>query len=810
MTVVTASMKVQYAGNGSTAIFPFSFPFIAKSHIRVYIDDELQTLNVHYTLTDPPADSGTVTFFSTPPNDYRPQTGETLTIVRSGETIDQTSFNPTPGGGLSTASIAAAMDAAARQRQQIAEQVARAPQLKPSTTLDAVTLPDPAANAYIRWNSDADDLEGVQMVETGTLTLPGASTDHAIPRFDGANGNTLLNSGVTIDDGDNVSGIVNLTQTGYHDLTEIAEPSNPSSGIARLYARTKLSRTELAYRNGAGQVTDLLRGVISARDFGAVGSGLVDDSEAINAALLYASDNSIASVRLPGSTYLVAAEPIFMRPRVQLIGEGYHSRLRQADGADLHAVVDFSSYFGGVTATGATLRNLSVDGNRANNPSALGTGDDLTRLVYYGNTDDVSIIDCDLRNGPGYGIHGSNQHGLRVFRNRLTNIEKHAFFCVYIPGNYDADLMFCDNYSDNHILIYGVNGILVRGNIIRGALIGGVDDPMVVDISGDTVTWVSGPNFSTAKTGQVIIADTGSEQSFIKEIVSNTELKTENTLGTKNDVLAIIGEDDLLGVAGCKNGVVSDNLLFNGASFGLSLAGGENTKLENIIFSNNFMYRQGKNGFACLGHYGNGSGIGAQNITIMGNHVVNCNQGGEAGNDATGSGPTSYLIVGDGGSDEDNIMLEGNFAQDDTGLTTYWLGLSGLDNGTVKVGTGNHQIGAQNPGVYGGIASVVPGAGWGSTAAVSNIRSDGHSAFFVITPGGTGIAANPVCAVNVVAGKMTQGNSAGSNPTYDAKMVSGTGTISHLYDDHFSTPTSIVFRYLGTPVSGNTYSIQIT
>ena len=42
------------------------------------------------------------------------------------------------------------------------------------------------------------------------LTLPGASTDHAIVRWNGAGGNSLLNSGIIVDDLNNVSGMGTL------------------------------------------------------------------------------------------------------------------------------------------------------------------------------------------------------------------------------------------------------------------------------------------------------------------------------------------------------------------------------------------------------------------------------------------------------------------------------------------------------------------------------------------------------------------------------------------------------------------------
>lgn len=45
---------------------------------------------------------------------------------------------------------------------------------------------------------------------SGDASGPASSTDNAITRFDGTGGKTLQNSGITIDDSDNISGVTSL------------------------------------------------------------------------------------------------------------------------------------------------------------------------------------------------------------------------------------------------------------------------------------------------------------------------------------------------------------------------------------------------------------------------------------------------------------------------------------------------------------------------------------------------------------------------------------------------------------------------
>ena len=46
---------------------------------------------------------------------------------------------------------------------------------------------------------------------TGSFTTPGSSTDNAVVRFSGTSGATIQNSGIIIDDSDNITGVTRLT-----------------------------------------------------------------------------------------------------------------------------------------------------------------------------------------------------------------------------------------------------------------------------------------------------------------------------------------------------------------------------------------------------------------------------------------------------------------------------------------------------------------------------------------------------------------------------------------------------------------------
>lgn len=84
----------------------------------------------------------------------------------------------------------------------------------------------------------------------------GTGTDNAIPRFN-ADGQTVQDSNVLIDDSDNMSGVAKISTTDHVELTEIAAPSTPATGKVAVYAKTN---GKLYIKDATGTETDLTTG----------------------------------------------------------------------------------------------------------------------------------------------------------------------------------------------------------------------------------------------------------------------------------------------------------------------------------------------------------------------------------------------------------------------------------------------------------------------------------------------------------------------------------------------------------------------
>jgi hypothetical protein len=75
---------------------------------------------------------------------------------------------------------------------------------------------------FLKTNGAAANPEWAAAAGGGDVTGPASSTDHAIARFDGTGGKTLLNSGITIDDTDNMSGVASIVTDGGAELFSVS------------------------------------------------------------------------------------------------------------------------------------------------------------------------------------------------------------------------------------------------------------------------------------------------------------------------------------------------------------------------------------------------------------------------------------------------------------------------------------------------------------------------------------------------------------------------------------------------------------
>lgn len=167
MTVTTLTSKVQYACNGTTTVFPYTFLVYDEEDLEVILTDTagLDTtlaLTTDYTVSgEGEAAGGSVTCLTAPVS------GKTLTIARELELKQGVDFRRNQRFDEET--IEQLFDEMVMMCQQLDEALDRAAKLPVSTTLSDLELPAPVGGQAIGWNAGGTALANI--ASTGSLSV---------------------------------------------------------------------------------------------------------------------------------------------------------------------------------------------------------------------------------------------------------------------------------------------------------------------------------------------------------------------------------------------------------------------------------------------------------------------------------------------------------------------------------------------------------------------------------------------------------------------------------------------------------------
>ena len=191
MTISSTTNRAQFNCDGSTTSFPFTFKYLADSDLQVYLSSPagvvtLLTLNVDYQITPAiPGPGGTLSFLggylSSPPG-----SGYTLTILRFVPRTQEVDFRN--GDALDEENIEGMGDKLTMMVQDLDERIGRAVTAPPSSGISNISVPDPVAGAFLRWNLSGNGLENATYVDPTLITISDfiktllAATDAAAAR----------------------------------------------------------------------------------------------------------------------------------------------------------------------------------------------------------------------------------------------------------------------------------------------------------------------------------------------------------------------------------------------------------------------------------------------------------------------------------------------------------------------------------------------------------------------------------------------------------------------------------------------------
>lgn len=521
------------------------------------------------------------------------------------------------------------------------------------------------------------------------------------------------------------------------------------------------------------------------------GLTFVDDTATLNTALNLAFQLGVRIV-LYGAQNLTVSGFITIPDNTALVGNGT-GVITQKAGVNLSAVFNLGN--------GASLRGCVVDGNWANNTV---TGSFV--LVRIGDSNDCTVEGNVLRNYGGFPIVVNG--GLRAIirKNKVSNFYQNGI--QVFGSDTQADHLIEDNdvfqIGWSGINVANANGCVVRANRVTGYLLGGRGGRLVANLSGTTVTWVSGPKFTDVRKGSFVTCNNGLEFR-IASVVSATQLTVEGILPTLSGVQIGVGAGDLLGIVQGSYNKFYDNILKDTTTFcfGFSLGQSQAPCLGNEFY-NNTLINAGKNAVNITGiHFGGGGWL--ENNSVKGNKIVNAGCGG-------GIGPEDRVAIYLSNGPNVGAILSTHIANNTIqssvgdGQTHYWLGTDKLLNlGSVTV-SGNAADGTFYSDILNGVKAIQLSAAWGSTATATDIFTDGATVQFTLTASGTGLASGGSFTILKIV------EASAGLPTPTAKTVSGTAYLPVFWGENLSSKGTwyALQRDATVPVTGTSFLIRMS
>lgn len=253
MALSNTTVRAIYTANGVTTSFAIPHDRIQSTtaEVEVYtadqsVDPATETLITQGTGATQYGISGSNVVFVT-----APASGIKVVVQRTIALTQPTDL--TTNGAFDAETVEETLDRLVAEIQLVNHKLRRVPLLRttiPDSKLD-MDITDPAALSYLRWNSAADGIESGSTT-SGTLNIPGSSTDNAIARWDGTGGNSVQNSGLTIDDTNAIGGTIpSATITTLTNTTLNTTTVNATSVIATTGTFTKPTVQRLTTGTGA-------------------------------------------------------------------------------------------------------------------------------------------------------------------------------------------------------------------------------------------------------------------------------------------------------------------------------------------------------------------------------------------------------------------------------------------------------------------------------------------------------------------------------------------------------------------------------
>lgn len=163
MTISTQIFRFSYVSTGGTT-YAYTNKILSENDLTVYVDDVLQTLSTHYTVSGVgEAAGGNVVFL------VAPAAASVVLITKDGvEFTQETDY--VENDAFPAESHENALDKLTNIAQKIWDYTRRSIKLPITSSLTDIELPTPEANKVIGWNAAADKLQNLALTGIGAIS----------------------------------------------------------------------------------------------------------------------------------------------------------------------------------------------------------------------------------------------------------------------------------------------------------------------------------------------------------------------------------------------------------------------------------------------------------------------------------------------------------------------------------------------------------------------------------------------------------------------------------------------------------------